>query len=126
LQRHLTLLDYIKFFSLYLKGLTEEDKVDGIDEHMENRARLINLTADVQNDILEGLQQFNLSQNRFAAELTHAWSNDTTRLIQEIDQIDRTIQLNLEVLKEQTTKQISHLFRARGSFKGYNLTTTKR
>lgn len=126
LQRHLTQLDYIKLFSLYIKNLVENDQLTQLDECMENRGRLINLTSDTQNVIQDSIEGLGAGLSHELKSIIKSWSEDTIFQVQTIEQIDQEINGLLFDLKDRTTKQISHLFKSRESFKGYNLKTTKR
>lgn len=126
IQRHLTHLDYIKKMSLYILDLVQSEKLQDLDSAVENRLRLINLTSEMQARIEEYLQALKPQELQGEKVLLNLWVCDLQQAISEVDQIDRLIQLSLEEYKSQTTKQISHLFRTRESFKGYNLSTTKR
>ncbi len=126
IQRHLTHLDYIKKMSLYILDLVQSEKLEDLDSAVENRLRLINLTSEMQARIEEYLQALKPQELQNEKALLSLWVSDLQQIISEVDHIDRLIQLSLEEYKSQTTKQISHLFRTRESFKGYNLSTTKR
>ncbi len=126
IQRHLTHLDYIKKMSLYILELAQNEKPDELESAVENRLRLINLTSKQQSEIEQYLKELKPNDLRSAQSLLSHWVEDIKRVITQVDQIDQLIQINLEEIKTQTTKQISHLFRTRESFKGYNLTSTKR
>lgn len=126
LQRHLTQLDYIKLFSLYIKNLVENDQLAQLDECMENRGRLINLTSETQIAIQNVIEALDASSATSLRAIIKAWSEDTIFQVQTIERIDQEINDLLFDLRDQTTKQISHLFKSRESFKGYNLKTTKR
>lgn len=126
IQRHLTHLDYIRKMSLYILDLVQSEKTDELDSAVENRLRLINLTSDLQKSIEEYLQTMETVELLKVREVLSLWVADIRFVLNEVEQIDQLIQVSLEELKSQTTKQISHLFRSRESFKGYNLTSTKR
>lgn len=126
IQRHLTQLDYIKKMSLYILDLVQSEKTQDLDSAVENRLRLINLTSKRQEGIESYLRELTPEALEKAKSLLSFWIEDIKRAVAQVEQIDQLIQLNLEELKNQTTKQISHLFRTRESFKGYNLTSTKR
>lgn len=126
IQRHLTHLDYIKQMSLYILDLVQSEKTQDLDSAVENRLRLINLTSKQQEEIEGHLRELAPEALEKAKSLLNFWVEDIKRIVAQVEQIDQLIQINLEELKNQTTKQISHLFRTRESFKGYNLTSTKR
>lgn len=126
IQEHLSLLDLAVASSQKITSLAQLEDLDGVVNETENRERLVNVIGTIQQKVENQINQLN------AAAITaddimilKSWFQDLSVWSDKMIALDR---LTVELLgqqKEDTTKEIAHLFKNKEMFKGYNTSSKK-
>ena len=126
IQRHLSLLDLAHISTMKITSLAKNENISGVVNETENRERLVNLIGQFQHAIEKQINQLN------AAEITSSdinilkcWFDDLAKWSQAMIELDRETVDLLAQQKEDTTKEIAHLFKNKESLRGYNHSTKK-
>lgn len=126
-QKMLTkLLEYTN--NIYTKVISQSDPKH-IEFEVDNRERLITALAKIQTNIEVILgkyinQKIPLAQDQ--VEFIKRWRVQTEKITHELGATDEKILLAVEEFKDKTTEEISHIFKNKESFRGYNLKDVKR
>ncbi|MBY0413324.1 MAG: hypothetical protein K2Q18_04130 [Bdellovibrionales bacterium] len=126
IQEHLCLLELAVASSQKIKAHSIIENVDAVSNEADNRERLVNVLNVVQQKIEEQINQLN------AALLTaddigilKSWFQDLSTFSEKMIELDKETVEILAQQKEDTTKEIAHLFKNKEMFKGYNHSTKK-
>lgn len=121
IQQHLSMLDLALSSSQRIASFARTEDLDGVINETDNRERLVNIITKLQQAIEEQINQLN------AAEVTHeeigilkAWFQDLTIWSERMIEFDKETVEVLSQQKENTTKEIAHIFKNKEMFKGYN------
>ena len=92
----------------------------------ENRQRLISIVEHLQSKIEMEIDKLDgASIPEYLIDILNEWKYEFSQKVHNIRQVDRRVVDLLTRNKDQLSKEISHLFRDRELFKGYNLTNVK-
>lgn len=101
-----------------------EGTLEQVELLIENRERMLNQLAELQASIESEANQLTLSDELL--DLLRTWLNDLNLWVERFIEHDRSIILDLTHLKEQTTREIATIYKAREGHKGYNLKSVKK
>ena len=126
IQEHLGLLDLALTSSQKIQSFAKLEELNGVVSETENRERLVNIIGQVQHVIENQINQLN------AAEVTgedililNSWFQDLSLWSEKMIAYDKKTVDLLGQQKNDTTKEIAHLFKNKEMFKGYNATAKK-
>jgi hypothetical protein len=121
IQEHLSLLDMALTCSEKIIVHATKGNLDAVINETENRERLVNVIGKVQGSIEDQINQLDASAlTNDDIMILKAWFQDLAMWSEKMMACDRaTIEL-LGQQKEETTKEISSLFKNKEMFKGYN------
>lgn len=128
IQYHLSLLE--KCFKLTENILlsTTSMNIDQINDLIDNRHRLIEIITKVQTNIETKIERHsNECMHKDSISIVKSWFLDLQTISSYIQDIDKLIILKLSNEREQTTQEISSLFKNKNKIKGYliNNSSTK-
>ena len=121
IQQHLSLLDLALHCSQKIASLAKLDNLDGVVSETENRERLVNVISIVQEKIENKINQLNAAElKQDDILILKAWFQDLSTWSERMIELDKeTVEL-LGQQKEETIKEIAHIFKNKEMFKGYN------
>lgn len=121
IQKHLSLLDLALASSQKIQSFAKIENLDGVVDETENRERLVNVIGQVQQIIENQINQLNAAElNSEDIMILKSWFQDLSVWSDKMIVNDKeTVEL-LGNQKENTTKEIAHLFKNKEMFKGYN------
>jgi len=121
MQEHLGLLDLALNSSQKIQSFAKLEDLNGVINETENRERLVNIIGQVQQVIENQINQLNAAELKSDdIMILKSWFQDLSFWSDKmIDQDKETVEL-LGQQKENTTKEIAHLFKNKEMFKGYN------
>ncbi len=121
IQEHLGLLDLALLSSQRITSLAQLEDVDGVSNETDNRERLINVIGHVQQIIENQINQLNAAELKSDDILIlKTWFQDLSKWSEKMIEQDRETVECLSQQKENTTKEIAHIFKNKEMFKGYN------
>jgi hypothetical protein len=126
IQKHLSLLDLAVASSQKIKAYAALENLELVTSETENRERLINILGKIQHTIEEQINQLNAAT--LAADdimILKSWFQDLSIFSENMISLDRETVEILAQQKEETTKEIAHIFKNKELFKGYNHTSKK-
>lgn len=121
IQEHLGLLDVALHCSQKISSLAQLEDLDGVVNETDNRERLVNIIGQVQQVIENQINQLNAAEIK-AEEIMilKAWFQDLSIWSEKMIALDKVTVELLSQQKEDTTKEIAHIFKNKEMFKGYN------
>jgi hypothetical protein len=126
IQDHLSMLDLALASSEKITNYAQSENLDAVILETENRERLVNIVRGIQQKIENQINQLN------AAEVTgedililNSWFQDLSLWSEKMIAYDKKTVDLLGQQKNDTTKEIAHLFKNKEMFKGYNATAKK-
>ena len=123
---HTDFMDRILVSTRRLLLATNQGDMDSIDFESDNRERMINIIEQVQFTIEERLNTFFTKESiEEVTPILNAWANDLGLWYEKIGLIDDETTQGLELMKEETAKEIGAVYRNRENFRGYNLNSLK-
>ncbi|MDD0854631.1 hypothetical protein HBN50_16075 [Halobacteriovorax sp. GB3] len=127
LMRHIDLMDAsIRSTNKLLTAASKGD-ISSIEEESDNRERLIKVIDRFQKFIEEEIQQLAGSQiDATGIDILKTWAYEVHKWVDKTERLDQEISEQLESLREETSKEISTIFKSRQQFKGYNLNNLKK
>lgn len=130
IEEHLKMLTKLLEYTnnIYDRVLAQSDPKH-IEFEVDNRERLITALAKIQSNIETILnkyinQKIPLAQDQI--DFIKRWRVQTEKVTHELGATDEKILNAVAEIKDKTTEEISHIFRNKESFKGYNLKDVKR
>lgn len=126
IQEHLSMLDLALASSKRITLYAKAENLDGVVEETENRERLVNIIGKIQKTIEDGVNQLNaaaLSQDDIM--ILKSWFQDLSTWSDRMIELDKETVEVLGQQKEDTTKEIAHIFKNKELFKGYNHSNKK-
>ncbi|MBC7429707.1 MAG: hypothetical protein H7336_13910 [Bacteriovorax sp.] len=126
IQQHLSMLDLALHCSQKITSLASLENLDGVISETDNRERLVNIIGVIQQKIENQINQLNAAELKEADILIlKAWFQDLSTWSDKMIELDKeTVEL-LSQQKEETTKEIAHIFKNKEMFKGYNNSSKK-
>ena len=124
---HTDFMDKIFGSTMRLNMATMQNDIESIDFESNNRERLINIIEQIQFTIEERLNRFSCQESiEEVTPILKAWANDMGLWLEKVNAVDDLTTEGLEALKDETSKEIAVIYRAKEHFKGYNLNTMKK
>ena len=121
IQEHLSMLDLALISSKKITLFAKAENLNAVVEETENRERLVNIIGKIQKTVEDGVNQLNaatLSQDNIM--VLKAWFQDLSSWSDKMIELDKETVEILGQQKENTTKEIAHIFKNKELFKGYN------
>ncbi|MDD4975211.1 MAG: hypothetical protein PHY93_12710 [Bacteriovorax sp.] len=121
IQRHLSMLDLAVNSSEKIRNFARSTNLEGVVEETENRERIVNIVTQIQRRVEEQINLLNPSEiSNDDILILKAWFQDLSVLSERMLTCDReTVEL-LGQQKEDTTKEISLIYKNKEIFKSYN------
>jgi len=126
IQEHLSMLDLALASSKRITIYAKAENLDAVVEETENRERLVNIIGKIQKTVEEGINQLNaatLSQDDIM--ILKSWFQDLSTWSERMIELDKETVEVLGQQKDNTTKEIAHIFKNKELFKGYNHSNKK-
>lgn len=126
-QRHLCLLESSLITTYRVLTLARKSDLDGVEFESQNRERIISTIEKVQGDIEEQINALPTSQLAGETlEILKDWTADLEEILQKTALLDQEITRILTSEKENTTREIATIYKAKTSVQGYNLNNLKK
>ncbi len=126
IQNHLSMLDLALASSKKIAAYARLENLDAVVSETDNRERLVNVIGTIQGTIESQINQLNAALLQPAdIDLLKSWFYDLSIWSDRMIEVDRETVEILSQQKEDTTKEIAHLFKNKELFKGYNHNTKK-
>lgn len=121
IQEHLSMLDLAIYSSKKIRNLAQQEDVEGVAIETENRARIVNIVAQIQRKVEDRINMIQPSElSADGIMILKAWFHDLNILSEKMIELDKeTVEL-LSQQKEDTTKEIAMIFKNKEIFKSYN------
>lgn len=127
ISRHLQMMDEILKSTRKMLDFAVNQETEKVTEESQNRERMINIVAHLQNQIDQALRSY--ADTRVPEEIKKrlaGWSKLFNIKNSIINKEDEKIINLLEKSKKDTTQEIKKNSKNKKSIKGYNLNNTKR
>ena len=106
--------------------MARTEDLDGVVSETDNRERLVNIIAKLQHSIEEQINQLNASEvSNDDIAILKSWFQDLSIWSERMIELDKETVEILSQQKENTTKEIAHIFKNKEMFKGYNHSSKK-
>lgn len=126
IQNHLSMLDLALASSQNIASMARTEDLDGVVDETDNRERIVNVIGKLQQGIEEQINQLNAAEvNQDDIQILKAWFQDLSIWSDRMIDLDKETVEILSQQKENTTKEIAHIFKNKEMFKGYNHTSKK-
>ncbi|AUN96612.1 hypothetical protein DOM21_18750 [Bacteriovorax stolpii] len=126
IQQHLSMLDLALLSSQKIASMARTEDLDGVVSETDNRERLVNIIAKLQHSIEEQINQLNASEvSNDDIAILKSWFQDLSIWSERMIELDKETVEILSQQKENTTKEIAHIFKNKEMFKGYNHSSKK-
>jgi septal ring factor EnvC (AmiA/AmiB activator) len=121
IQKHLSMLDLALASSQKIAFYAAAENLDSVNAETENRERLVNVLGTIQQKIEEQINQLNAALLKVDdIMILKCWFQDLSMWSDKMIALDRETVEILSQQKENTTKEIAHIFKNKEMFKGYN------
>lgn len=121
IQSHLAMLDLALTSSKKITAFASLENLDAVVSETENRERLMNIVANIQSSVEKQINQLNAALLQpDDIMLLKTWFHDLSVWSEKMIEVDRETVEILGQQKDNTTKEIAHLFKNKELFKGYN------
>ena len=121
IQEHLGLLDLALASSQKISSFAQLEDLDGVVNETDNRERLVNVIGHVQQIIENQINQLNAALLQPEdINILKSWFYDLSVWSDKMIEADKETVEILSQQKDNTTKEIAHLFKNKELFKGYN------
>lgn len=121
IQAHLSMLDLAVASSEKIRNFAKGGDLDGVVNETENRERLVNIVAKIQRSVEDQINLLDAGDITADGVLVlKAWFQDLNVWSERMLLCDRETVEHLGQQKEDTTKEIAHIFKNKEIFKGYN------
>jgi hypothetical protein len=126
IQQHLSMLDLALYSSQKISNFAKLDNLDGVISETDNRERLVNVIGTIQQKIENQINQLNAAElKQDDILILKAWFQDLSIWSDKMIELDKETVEHLNQQKDETTKEIAHIFKNKELFKGYNNTSKK-
>ena len=121
IQTHLSMLDQALSSSKKITSYAQIENLDAVIEETENRDRLISAIGTIQAAIEKQINQVNAALLQPEdINILKNWFYDLSVWSDKMLESDKETVEILSQQKDDTTKEIAHLFKNKELFKGYN------
>jgi hypothetical protein len=121
IQTHLSMLDLALASSKKITAHAQLENLDAVVSETENRERLVNAIGTIQGSIEKQINQLNAALLQPEdIKILKSWFYDLSVWSDKMIEADKETVEILSQQKEDTTKEIAHLFKNKELFKGYN------
>lgn len=121
IQTHLSMLDLALASSKKITAHAQLENLDAVVSETENRERLVNAIGTIQGSIEKQINQLNAALLQPEdINILKSWFYDLSLWSDKMIEADKETVEILSQQKEDTTKEIAHLFKNKELFKGYN------
>ncbi len=126
IQTHLSMLDLALLSSKKISSFAQLENLDSVLAETDNRDRLISAIGTIQASIEKQINQLNASTLQAEdINILKSWFYDLTVWSDKMIEADKETVEILSQQKDDTTKEIAHLFKSKELFKGYNHSAKK-
>jgi len=121
IQTHLSMLDLALTSSKKIAVYAQSENLDAVVSETDNRERLVNAIGTIQGSIEKQINQLNAALLQADdINILKSWFYDLSVWSEKMIEADRETVEILSQQKDNTTKEIAHLFKNKELFKGYN------
>lgn len=121
IQTHLSMLDLALASSKKIAAYAQLENLDAVVSETENRERLVNAIGTIQGSIEKKINQLNAALLQPEdINILKSWFYDLNVWSEKMIEADKETVETLSQQKDNTTKEIAHLFKNKELFKGYN------
>lgn len=121
IMQHLYHTKIIQKTSSDLFHCIEKQQLNLLTHHLENRHRLINILADLQEKIESAISIIPYDNLKEINDIFSSWKREFTFYLLKITDLDHQIIGGIENLKKNTSEEIAIVFKAKEQLKKYNL-----
>jgi hypothetical protein len=123
IQGHLAMLELALSSSKKITAFASLENLDAVIAETENRERVVNIVGKLQSTIENQINQLNAAALQpDDIMILKSWFHDLSVWSDKMIEVDKETVEILSQQKENTTKEIAHLFKNKELFKGYNHT----
>ena len=123
IQGHLSMLELALSSSKKIAAFASLENLDAVVAETDNRERLVNIIGKLQGTIENQINQLNAAALQpDDIMILKSWFHDLSVWSDRMIEVDKETVEILSQQKENTTKEIAHLFKNKELFKGYNHT----
>ncbi len=123
IQGHLSMLELALASSKKIAAFASLENLDAVVAETDNRERLVNIIGKLQSTIENQINQLNAAALQpDDIMILKSWFHDLSVWSDRMIEVDKETVEILSQQKENTTKEIAHLFKNKELFKGYNHT----
>ena len=121
IQTHLSMLDQALSSSKKISSYAQLENLDAVIAETDNRDRLISAIGTIQASIEKQINQVNAALLQADdINILKSWFYDLSGWSDKMIEADKETVEILSQQKDETTKEIAHLFKSKELFKGYN------
>jgi hypothetical protein len=121
IQTHLSMLDLALASSKKIGAYAQIENLDAVVSETDNRERLVNAIGTIQGSIEKQINQLNAALLQPEdINILKSWFYDLSVWSDKMIEADKETVEILSQQKDNTTKEIAHLFKNKELFKGYN------
>lgn len=121
IQTHLSMLDLALASSKKISAYAQLENLDAVIAETDNRERLVNAIGTIQGSIEKQINQLNAALLQAEdINILKSWFYDLSVWSDRMIEADKETVEILSQQKDDTTKEIAHLFKNKELFKGYN------
>jgi hypothetical protein len=121
IQTHLSMLDLALASSKKIGAYAQVENLDAVVSETDNRERLVNAIGTIQGSIEKQINQLNAALLQPEdINILKSWFYDLSVWSDKMIEADKETVEILSQQKDNTTKEIAHLFKNKELFKGYN------
>lgn len=120
IQIHLAMIDLAVASSQKIVSLSQIDDISLIEKEVENRDRLMNAVNQIQILIEREVHKLTPQDvTKVDVDILKTWFYDLAKYSEYILELDQQAISLLNDQKDNTSREIAHLFKSKENFKGY-------
>lgn len=120
IQIHLAMIDLAVSSSQKIVSLSHIDDVSMVEKEVENRDRLMNAVNQIQILIEREVHKLTPQDvTKVDVDILKTWFYDLAKYSESILELDQQAIALLSDQKDNTSREIAHLFKSKENFKGY-------
>jgi hypothetical protein len=121
IQGHLAMLELALISSKKIATFASLENLGAVVSETDNRERVVNIIGKLQSSIENQINQLNAAALQpDDIMILKSWFHDLSLWSDKMIEVDKETVEILSQQKENTTKEIAHLFKNKELFKGYN------